>query len=273
MAREARLTFPTEPGASQMPLEVIGAGFGRTGTLSLKRALEELGLGPTYHMEEVIRNPSHIRRWLLYARTNTIDWDTVFANFRSGVDFPVSCVWAELAARYPDAKVVLTVRDPQAWWESTASTIYRVRTMFPRWLVRLVPITGWYIEMTDRLVWTGIFGGRFQDRKHAIEVFERHVAEVISTCPPDRLLVFDVADGWEPLCAFLGVPVPHRPFPRLNDASAMRRRIAAVRWGTRAVPAIGTAAAGAFALRRRPNRRCEVDADRRTDLTSGGLGT
>jgi hypothetical protein len=83
-----------------MPLEVIGAGFGRTGTLSLKRALEELGLGPTYHMEEVIRSPSHIRRWLLYARTTTIDWDTVFADFRSGVDFPVSCVWAELAARF-----------------------------------------------------------------------------------------------------------------------------------------------------------------------------
>jgi Sulfotransferase domain len=94
-------------------MRVIGAGFGRTGTLSLKRALEDLGFGPTYHMQEVMRRPSHIGRWLRYARSGEVDWDELFSGFRSAVDYPVSCVWEELASHYPDAKVVLSVRDPQ----------------------------------------------------------------------------------------------------------------------------------------------------------------
>jgi hypothetical protein len=232
-----------------MPLQVVGAGFGRTGTRSLKQSLDELGFGPTYHMEEVMRRPSHVASWLRYARTGEANWDEMFSGFASAVDFPVSCVWEELAAYYPNAKIVLTIRDPQAWWTSTATTIYRTRTMFPRWLMRLAPVTGRWIEMTDRLVWDGIFDGRFADRDHAVAVFERHVANVEATCPPGRLLVFDVAEGWEPLCSFLDVPIPNRPFPRLNDARAMRRGFAAVRWGTRAVPV--AAAAVGFALARR----------------------
>lgn len=160
------------------------------------------------------------------------------SGFGSGVDFPVSCVWEELAARYPDAKVVLSVRDPQAWWASTASTIYGFRTVFPAWLLRLVPMARDWLEMTDRLVWDGIFGGRFADRDHAVAVFERHTEDVRAMCPPERLLVFDVTEGWEPLCAFLDVPVPDHPFPRLNDARVMRRRLAGLRWGTRAAPVV-----------------------------------
>lgn len=238
------------------PLRVIGAGFGRTGTLSLKRALEDLGFGPTYHMEEVVRRPSHIRAWLAYARTGHVDWDGLFARFGSGVDFPVSCVWDELASTYPEAKVVLTVRDPERWWTSTASTIYGFRTVFPAWLLRAVPLVHDWLEMTDRLVWDGLFDGRFAQRDHAIAVFERHIEHVRATCPPDRLLVFDVADGWEPLCAFLGVPVPSHPFPRLNDATVIRRRIAALRWGTRAAPAV--VAVGAVAMATRSRRRGAV---------------
>lgn len=234
-------------------LRVIGAGFGRTGTLSLKRALEELGFGPTYHMEEVIRRPSHIRGWLRYARIGEVDWDQLFARFASGVDFPVSCVWEQLASHYADAKVVLTVRDPQQWWASTASTIYRFRSAFPRWLLRSVPLTGQWLEMTDRLVWDGLFDGRFADRDYAVIVFEQHIEHVRATCPPERLLVFDVAEGWDPLCRFLDVPVPSHPFPRLNDAKMMRRRIAALWWGTRAAPiAAAAAAAGLLRRRRRP---------------------
>jgi len=148
------------------------------------------------------------RQWLRYARTGEVDWDELFSGFGSGVDFPVSCVWEELASHYPDAKVVLSVRDPQQWWASTASTIYRFRTAFPGWLLRLVPTTRHWVEMTDRLVWDGIFDGRFADRDHAVAVFERHIDHVRATCPPERLLVFDVAEGWEPLCAFLDAPVP-----------------------------------------------------------------
>jgi hypothetical protein len=232
-------------------MQVIGAGFGRTGTLSFKRALEELGFGPTYHMQEAMRRPSHIRRWLDYARSGEADWDALFAGFGSGVDYPVSCVWQELAAFYPDAKVVLTVRDPDRWWESTVSTIYGFRSAFAPWFQRAVPMAGQFVEMVDRLVWDGLFHGRVTDRAHAVEVFNRHVEHVRSTCSNERLLVFDVADGWEPLCAFLDVSVPDRPFPHLNDAKVTRRVVAPVRFGTRALPVVAASALVGAALSRR----------------------
>ena len=169
-------------------LRVIGAGFGRTGTLSFKQALEDLGFGPAYHMHEVMRRPSHIERWLRYARTGEMDWDDLFVGFGSAVDYPVACVWEDLASHFPDAKVVLTVRDPQQWWASTVSTIYRFRTAFPAWMLRTVPVARHFVEMVDRLVWDGIFDGRLTDRDDAIAVFERHVRDVQATCPPERLL-------------------------------------------------------------------------------------
>lgn len=229
-------------------MSVIGAGFGRTGTLSFKCALEDLGFGPTYHMQEVMRRPSHIKRWLRYARTGEMDWDELFVGFGSAVDYPVSCVWEELSSHYPEAKVVLTVRDPQEWWVSTASTIYRFRTAFPAWMLRSVSVTRNFVDIVDRLVWDGLFGGRFTDREHAVAVYERHLDHVRATCPPERLLVFNVADGWGPLCAFLEVPVPAHRFPHLNDAKVTRRVVAGIWWGTRAVPAVAASAAAALAL-------------------------
>lgn len=234
-------------------LRVIGAGFGRTGTLSLKHALDELGLGPTYHMEEVFKHPSHIAKWCDYASRGAADWDDLFDQYSSGVDFPVSCAWRELVASYPGAKVVLTVRDPDSWWMSTMSTIYRGRDMFPAWMRRLVPLTGRYVDMNELLVWDRIFGGRFPDRDHAIAVFEQHTQDVRAEIPPERLLVFNVAEGWGPLCEFLEVAEPSRPFPRLNDAASMRRRITAVRVGSRALPIV--AALVAFVVTRAVARR------------------
>src|SRR5947209_9149910 len=188
MCRSVRLTVAPHPAScadreesQNGRMQVIGAGFGRTGTLSLKHALEDLGFGPTYHMEEVIRRPSHVDGWLRYARTGVVDWDELFSGFGSGVDFPVSCVWEELASHYPDAKVVLSVRDPQQWWASTESTIYGFRTVFPGWLRRLVPMTRHWVEMVDRLVWDGLFDGRFADRDHAVAAFERHIDHVRDT--------------------------------------------------------------------------------------------
>ncbi len=221
-------------------MQVIGAGFGRTGTLSLKRALEELGVGPAYHMQEAMRRPAHVRHWLEYADTGTTDWDTLFADFGSGVDYPVSCVWDTLAEHYPDAKVVLTVRDPDRWWESTNSTVHGFRTAFAPWFRRAVPPADRFVVMVERLVWQGLFDGRFGDRAHAIAVFNRHNDHVRATCPPERLLEFDVSQGWAPLCAFLDVPVPDRPFPHLNDTASTRRAVTAVRWGTqRILPLVG----------------------------------
>lgn len=231
-----------------MALQVIGAGFGRTGTLSLKQALDELGFGPTYHMEEVFRHPSHVRLWLDYATRKTTNWGSVFEGYASAVDFPASCAWRELAEEYPDAKVVLTVRDSGAWWASTAATIYPTRTMFPGWVKRFVPFTQRWLEMTDRLIWSGIFGGRFEDRVHAEHVFETHTEEVRTQCDPERLLVFEVSAGWAPLCHFLGVPVPAKPFPHVNDSKSLQRRFTAIRWGTRLGP-LGALAAMAVILR------------------------
>ena len=238
-----------------MGLQVIGAGFGRTGTLSLKAALDELGVGPTYHMQEVLKRPSHLRRWHRFATTGAMEWDALFAGWGSGVDYPVSCVWRELAERWPGAKVVLTTRDPDAWWRSTMTTIYRGSELFPPWCQRLVPLTAAYVDMNERLVWGGTFGGRFAERDHAVATFRCHEEEVRAALGPDRLLVFEVADGWEPLCAFLGVPVPDRPFPRLNDAAEIRRRMAAVRIGIRAVPFVALGGAGFAAARALSRRR------------------
>ena len=253
------------------PLRVIGAGFGRTGTLSMKRALEELGFGPTYHMEEVFRHPSHVKKWHRFATTGQVDWDDLFDSFGSAVDFPASCAWRELAGAYPDAKVILTVRDPERWWQSTATTIYPAREMIPRWLRRCVPLARQFVEMNDRLIWQGLFDGRFNDRSYAISAFEQHRAAVRATIEPDRLLVFDVKDGWGPLCEFLEVPPPRHPFPALNDAAAFRRRVAAIRIGTRAAPVVAGAAAVAV-LTKQLNARPVVKEPRTAGVPSDDLG-
>ena len=173
-------------------MQVIGAGFGRTGTLSLKQALEELGFGPCYHMQEVGRRPSHVRLWLDYAETGNARWDELFESFESGVDYPVANVWAELADHYPDARVILTVRDPERWWESTNSTIYGFRTAFAPWFLAAVPYLDRFVDMVEKYVWEGLFDGRFTDRDHAISVFNDHADLVRSTCPSERLLEFEV---------------------------------------------------------------------------------
>lgn len=223
-------------------LLVVGTGFGRTGTSSLKLALERLGLGPTYHMQEALRRPRHLRAWCEYARTGMIDWDEIFDGFRSTVDYPTCLAWRELADRYPAAKVIHTVRDAEAWWTSTATTIYQGRTVLPHWFRGLYGPAGDYGEVNERLLWQGLFDGRFEERDHAIAVYRRHTAEVVAGLDPERLLVFEVADGWAPLCRFLGVPVPDEPFPHANDARWMRRRLAAVRYATRALPVVAAGA-------------------------------
>lgn len=234
-----------------MTLHVIGAGFGRTGTLSMQKALDNLGFGPTYHMNDVFKNPSHAQRWLDFGSTRTADWDDLFKKYSSTVDYPASCAWRELYDAHPDAKVILTVRDPDSWWESTATTIYPARTLYPRWLKKAVPFTQRWLDMVDDLVWFGLFDGQFLDKAHAIKVFNDHIAEVKAYCDPDRLLVFEVSQGWEPLCEFLDVAVPDEPFPHLNDSVALRRRLALVRWGTRLAPYTLAVTLGAAFLRRR----------------------
>lgn len=229
-----------------MPIEVIGAGLGRTGTLSLKTALEELGFGPCYHMIEVFAHIDHARTWDAAARGEPVDWDRLFEGYRATVDWPGCSFYRQLLAAYPEAKVVLTVRDPERWYDSARHTIYFVRHAFPRWAAWIRPGIRVFRRMTDRVIWDGMFRGRFEDRAVAIEVFNRHNEQVRRDVPADRLLVYEVSQGWEPLCRFLGVPVPEgKPFPHVNDATEFRARIER---GARIVRTMGYAVLGAAAL-------------------------
>ena len=203
-------------------MKVIGAGFGRTGTLSLKVALELLGFGKCYHMRSVVKRPKHIRAWRDAGRDKPVDWDYIFKKFNATVDFPASLFYNELKTRYPDAKIILTVRDTDSWYQSTVRTIYRVPSTVPVWLQRIIPPMGQFIEMTDLLIWGGLFKGRFSDHEFATQVYNEHIQNVRRTVPEEDLLIFDVKDGWRPLCDFLGVGIPEStPFPHLNTGNRM----------------------------------------------------
>jgi hypothetical protein len=229
-------------------LQVIGAGFGRTGTASLKEALEELGFGPCYHMYEVFINPGHADFWRAAWRGEPADWDGVLGPYEATVDWPACSFYEELMERHPDAKVLLSVRDPERWYESTRNTIYELGkastgSAFSRLGFALLSLlvfgrfrTG-QAPMTEEILWQGTFDGRFEDKDHAIGVFNRHNEEVQRRVPKEQLLVYEVKEGWGPLCEFLGVEEPDKPFPHLNDAAEMRRRVLSMRAFSLAVPA------------------------------------
>lgn len=197
-----------------MTLSIIGAGFGRTGTLSLKAALEMLGYGPCYHMIEVFAHPEHIELWNA-AEAGEFHWDEIFAGFHAAVDWPACGFWQPLLKHYPDAKVILTLRDPDRWYESALKTIYSVTHR--QLSADALPIMQAQQAMTAKLIWEGTFGGRFADRDHAIAIFNAHNETVKATVPADRLLVFEARQGWEPLCAFLDCAIPDTPFPNVNS--------------------------------------------------------
>ncbi len=243
-------------------MKVIGAGFGRTGTASLKDALETLGFGPCYHMTEVFAHPDHADLWLAAGRGELADWDAVLGGYEATLDWPACAFYEELMERHPEAKVILTVRDPERWYESVRNTIYELSVVIPcspfsRTVYALigvfVPAARIGRGLDDEIIWRGTFDGRFEDREHAIGVFERHNAEVERKVPSEKLLVYEVKDGWKPLCEFLGVEEPDEPFPRLNDTAEMRRRILGIRAISLALPITLTLllAAIAFALLRR----------------------
>lgn len=196
-------------------MRVIGAGFGRTGTMSLKAALDEIGFGPCYHMVEVFKHAEHDDLWQKASEGKTVDWRDLFADYESAVDWPACTFYRQLMDEYPEAKVVLTVREPVRWYESVRNTIYMASAHMDR---------DQHHRMIDAVVWRGTFGGRFEDKAHAISVFERHNSEVMRRVPHDQLLCFDVKQGWGPLCRFLGVEVPKdKPFPHLNDSESFLR--------------------------------------------------
>lgn len=213
-----------------MSLKVIGAGFGRTGTTSLQAALEELGFDKCYHMRETFKNPSHAPFWIDVIGGKEVDWKTFFKGYQSTVDWPGCTYYKELMAQYPNAKVLLSVRDPDRWYESTKATIYPITTsLFMKMLGLIAPHMRTMYPALTGAIWQGTFQDRFEDKAFAIDTFNRHNEEVKAYVPAERLLVYDVKEGWEPLCRFLDVGVPtNKPFPNLNDRKVMQR---AMRWG------------------------------------------
>ena len=192
-------------------LQVIGAGLGRTGTLSMREALVRLGFGPCDHMVENFERQERFALWDEALRRKIagepIDW-RLLTGFQAIVDWPGAYFWNELTAAHPGAKVILTVRDPQRWYDSISATIFTLRDdQLP--------------EGPRDIIFNRTFDGRLNDRAHCQAVFAKHNEAVRATIAPDRLLVFDVKEGWERLCAFLGVPIPEQePFPHVNDTAA-----------------------------------------------------
>jgi hypothetical protein len=260
-----------------MALEVIGAGFGRTGTKSLKAALEELGFGPCYHMFELFGHPEHVELWEAAAQGKSVDWNELFGRYRATTDWPGCSFYEELMHSYPNAKVILTVRDPNGWYESTYNTVYLkrriassavfrglrllgLRQFDPNKFLLLVLRAGTLVGLfrpgmargaglNDRLIWEDTFGGNFEDRQLAIEVFERHNEEVKRRVPVERLLVYEMNEGWGPLCDFLGVEEPDKPFPHLNDTHTARKVIRRRITFALGAPIAGVSLAGLALLR------------------------
>ena len=216
-----------------MGLDVIGAGLGRTGTTSLKVALERLGFGPCYHMTELFEHPEHLDAWRAAVRGETVDWEGPLKGYRSTLDWPGAPFYEDLMEAYPGAKVILTVRDPDRWYESTLNTIYKMDATassplftLMSWVVPQVRNVKCAVGVVEDLAWRDAFGGRFEDREHAISVFHEWNEGVKRRVPTEKLLVYDVKEGWGPLCEFLGVEAPEgEPFPHLNDTKIFRRRI------------------------------------------------
>lgn len=233
-----------------MALQVIGAGFGRTGTMSTFTALNDLGY-KCYHMIEVLKNEAnktHLDFWCKVANSKPgtqHDWKQVFSNYTATVDNPACCVWRELLEANPDAKVVLTLhpKGAEAWYESTIDTIYFTEKLWQfKVLELLTPFGRKFGDMSRKLIWQRSHKGTMTDREKAIAHYHQHIEDVIAAVPPEQLLVFSADQGWEPLCKFLGVPVPKKPFPNVNDRNEIKKTISEITRGAYVILGVALAA-------------------------------
>lgn len=206
-----------------MSLKVIGAGIGRTGTESLKTALEHLGFGKCYHMFELFRNPHHLPYWEELLEGRGAHPGGFFEGFQATVDFPGAIYYERFMEAYPDAKVVLTVRDTDRWHESASRTILRGVPGFALGVMKFAGMLFPHLKKSfachlhaREIVHLRFFQGEMKDAEVCKRIYNEWNEQVRSSVPPDRLLVFDVKDGWGPLCEFLGVPEPEIPFPWTN---------------------------------------------------------
>jgi hypothetical protein len=201
--------------------------------MSLRKALEILGYQPCYHMQVTLTHYFHLKFWVRAKAGKPVDYRKFFRKYKATVDWPACEFYEKLMAEFPDAKVLLNVRDPDEWYDSMFNTIWAIQKVFPFWLPRV------YWKIHDDIMWDTRFNGEFTNRKNTIEVYKARIEEVKSKVEPEKLLVFNVKEGWSPLCRFLGMPVPENiPFPYLNDRLFFSRMILALRILEWLVPAI-----------------------------------
>lgn len=211
-------------------MKVIGVGFGRTGTMSLKAALERLGAAPCFHMIDLIVGEGKERDlpyWVRIGEGQPVDWHEVFDGWEATVDWPAAARWREICDAFPDVPVLLNVRDFEGWYRSVENTILAVKLAAQAG--ELTPDANrpqphpalW--GAIEALIWQGDFQGRFEDKAWVRRMYDDRIAEIKATIGPERLTVWTLGeDGWEPLAEMLGVPVPDEPFPRLHDTDEFR---------------------------------------------------
>jgi hypothetical protein len=195
---------------------VVGAGLGRTGTVSLKLALERLLGAPCYHMTEVFGHLDHVPSWHSAVRGEPVDWEALLGGYRAAVDWPAAAFWRELLEAHPGAIVLLSVRDdPETWWRSADRTVFAAMRRPPP-----PELEAWFAMVSD--LWRTRMGEGWDDPEVAMDAYQRHNDEVRETVPADRLVEWRPGDGWEPLCTALGVAVPDEPFPHENTTADFR---------------------------------------------------
>jgi hypothetical protein len=203
-------------------MKVIGAGFGRTGTTSTKVALQKLGFGPCLHMIDTLANQDLAAVFLGAHNGEPTDWVAALDEWESTIDWPSCSFYKAHMEAFPDAKVILNIRDSEGWYKSVNDTIFPVarhNASNPETSDRTS------VKMIKAVIWEGDMEGQFEDKDYAISLYEKHNQEVQEYVPADRLLVFDVKQGWEPFCSFLGVDVPDEPFPHANDTESFKAMI------------------------------------------------
>ena len=222
-----------------MSLQVIGSGVGRTGTHSLKLALEQLGFGKCYHMEELLREPDRLVYFKQAEKGEAVDWDALFDGYNSAVDYPVARYYKQIIPAYPNAKIIHTIRDADSWYNSAMETIFwaskpsfarifkmMIRMPFSSAIRERFPVLKYNGEMVD-----SIFGNNLKDKQEVIKRYNAINHETLNFLPKDRSLVYEVKQGWEPLCKFLNVPIPSTPFPRSNTRDQFRHNVSNIAAG------------------------------------------
>ena len=208
-----------------MSIKIIGAGLPRTGTNTLKESLEKLGYKKTYHMKELLVHPENLHYWTTLKETGSTQWDELYKGCQATVDFPAYPWYKEHMKQYPDAKVILTIRPFEKWHSSVFSTIWQAgpqtvpqkiamlsKLLFNPRLRSVIKC----VKLAKGMIFGVHFQGKFEDKAFAEKIFNKHIEDVKAYVPADKLLVYDVSDGWGPLCKFLGVPEPTEPLPHLN---------------------------------------------------------